>query len=66
MNLLLLAPDIQEALLFLPRTLRGRDSLLLRRLQPLAALLDWPTQRQRWHALLTQTAPGQTPGRVQP
>ena len=25
MNLLHLAPDIHEALLFLPRTLRGRD-----------------------------------------
>lgn len=41
MNLLLLAPDIQEALLFLPRTERGRDSIRLRQLQPLAALLDW-------------------------
>ncbi len=27
MNLLLLAPDIQEALLFLPRTERGRDPI---------------------------------------
>ena len=26
MNLLMLAPDIQETLLFLPRTLRGREA----------------------------------------
>src|SRR5262249_29987473 len=31
MNLLVLAPDIQEQLLFLPRTQRGRDPLHLRR-----------------------------------
>jgi hypothetical protein len=31
MNLLNLAPDIQKAILFLPRTLRGRDSIILAR-----------------------------------
>ena len=41
MNLLLLAPAIQEALLFLPRTEHGRDPIHLRQLQPLAAVLDW-------------------------
>jgi hypothetical protein len=51
MNLLLLAPDIQEALLFLPPISRGRDPFLLRQLQPLAALLDWRQQRCRWHTL---------------
>jgi hypothetical protein len=51
MNLLLLAPDIQEALLFLPRTVHGRDLLHLRQLQPLAALLDWREQRIRWQKL---------------
>src|SRR5262245_51913909 len=48
MNLLLLAPDIQEALLFLPRTPRGRDPLILRDLQPLAAVTDWTEQRRLW------------------
>lgn len=38
MNLLHLSPDIQEALLFLPRTRSGRDSLHLRLLQPIAAV----------------------------
>jgi WD40 repeat protein len=52
MNLLGLAPDLQEALLFLPRVTRGRDPLHLRQLQPIAATLDWQHQRRRWRALL--------------
>ncbi len=52
MNLLQLAPDIQEDILFLPRTVRGRDLLQLRQLQPIAAVLDWQKQRQLWRALL--------------
>lgn len=51
MNLLHLAPDIQEAILFLPRTQRGRDAVLLRDLQPIAAVLDWRRQREMWQAL---------------
>jgi hypothetical protein len=39
LNLITLAPDIQEALLFLPRTVRGRDPIHLRQLQPLAAAM---------------------------
>jgi hypothetical protein len=46
-----LAPDIQEALLFWPPVPRGRARLTLAHLQQVAAALDWPTQRQRWHAL---------------
>ncbi|ADV63030.1 hypothetical protein Isop_2456 [Isosphaera pallida ATCC 43644] len=52
MNLLQLAPDIQEEILFLPRTVRGRDSLQLRQLQPIAAVLDWRKQRRLWRELL--------------
>jgi hypothetical protein len=48
MNLTGLAPDLQEALLFLPRTERGRDRIILAELQPIAALLDWRQQRRRW------------------
>jgi hypothetical protein len=51
LNLRLLAPDIQEALLFLPATPTGRGSIQLRQLQPLAALLDWRQQRSRWQEL---------------
>jgi hypothetical protein len=51
MNLLLLAPDIQEEILHLPRTLHGRDPIHLRQLQPIAAALDWRKQRQLWRQL---------------
>ena len=51
MNLLCLAPDIQEEILFLPPTLRGRDPIHLRQLQTIACLLDWPEQRTRWRKL---------------
>jgi hypothetical protein len=51
MNLLWLAPDIQEAILFLPRTERGRDPVILRDLQPISAALDWQHQRDRWRRL---------------
>jgi hypothetical protein len=52
MNLLHLAPDIQEALLFLPPTRRGRDPIILADLQPIAAALDWRKQRRLWRQLL--------------
>ena len=48
MNLLCLAPDLQEALLFLPHSQRGRDPIILRDLQPIAAELDWRAQRRLW------------------
>ena len=52
MNLLHLAPDIQEALLFLPLTPRGRDPIILADLMPIAATLDWRKQRRLWRQLL--------------
>jgi len=52
MDLLYLAPDLQEAVLFLPRTLRGRDPLPLWRLQPIASTLDWRKQRRLWAGLV--------------
>jgi hypothetical protein len=52
MNLLQLAPDIQEALLFLPPTQRGRDPIILADLQPIAAALDWRKQRRLWRRLV--------------
>ena len=56
MNLLNLAPDIQEALLFLPRTERGRDPIILRELQSVAARIEWREQRRMWQSLYaTQT-----------
>ena len=57
MNLRLLAPDIQEQILFLPVTQRGRHPLHLSLLQPIAREPDWRKQRQAWHALLQRRAP---------
>jgi len=51
MNLVNLAPDIQEALLFLPPTTRGRDRIILADLQPIASMLDWRRQRLLWKHL---------------
>jgi hypothetical protein len=55
MNLLNLAPDLQEALLFLPRTERGRAPLILAQLQPIASTPDWKRQRRRWRELSLPT-----------
>jgi hypothetical protein len=60
MNLMYLAPDIQEAILFLPRTQRGRDPIILRQLQPIAAAPDWRKQRRMWQALWTTAYRRQT------
>lgn len=46
MNLRLLAPDLQERLLFLTRTVGGPDTLCLRRLQPITLKSDWRKQRE--------------------
>jgi hypothetical protein len=51
MNLLLLAPDIQEKVLFLPPTRHGRDPIHLARLQPIAKTLVWSQQRRLWATL---------------
>ena len=51
MSLLQLAPDIQEQILFLPRTQRGRDPIILQDLLPIAVLLVWQKQRRAWREL---------------
>jgi len=40
LNLLNLAPDIQESLLFLPHVERGKDSVTERELRPITAVAD--------------------------
>ena len=47
-NLLLLAPDIQEEILFLPATQRGRDVITEKQLRPIAAIPNWRKQRAMW------------------
>lgn len=48
MNLLALAPDIQEDILFLPRTDRGFDPISERRIRAITAMPDWRKQRRLW------------------
>jgi hypothetical protein len=59
-HLTLLAPDIQETVLFLPRVQRGRDPIIERDLRPIAAVADWPKQRQMWRQLKGDT-PAEAP-----
>ena len=56
--LLHLAPDIQEAILFLPRTVRGRDPIQMYDLLPLTTVLDWRVQRRLWERLLAPRSRG--------
>ena len=58
MNLLHLAPDIQDAVLNLPRVERGRDAISERDLRPIAALPDWRKQRVAWRSLSLVSALG--------
>ena len=60
MNLRLLASDLQEKLLFLPRVEGGRDSIYLRQLQAVAAVPDWRKQR-RMCSQLTSFGPSDRP-----
>ncbi len=48
MNLLQLAPDIQEEILFLPVTERGRDVVTEKDLRTIVALADWERHRLKW------------------
>ncbi len=57
MNLTLLAPDIQEALLFLPPVTAGREPLTLADLQRVAAVRDWRGQRRAWRELAARPMP---------
>ena len=48
MNLRLLAPDLQEQLLNVPRIEQGRDALCLRMFQTIALEPSWKNQREQW------------------
>ena len=51
MNLRLLAPEIQEELLFLPRAIAGDSQYQLRDFQMIATDYDWQNQRKHWGSL---------------
>ncbi len=48
MDLLLLAPEIQEAVLFLPAVDRGGQAIVEKQLRPIAAVSSWTKQRRMW------------------
>jgi len=51
MNLLLLAPDIQAAILELPRVREGRDPIVETHLRAVVAKVAWERQRLLWARL---------------
>ena len=51
LNLTMLAPDLQEKLLFLPPTEHGRDALKEWMVRPVAAEPVWGRQRRMWRTL---------------
>lgn len=51
MNLVYLAPDLQEEMLFLPTFEHGRNPLTEKQLRPIAAIPDWQKQRRLWRAI---------------
>lgn len=51
LGLLHLAPDLQAAVLNLPRVRSGRDPVTLRHLLPVTAVLNWDEQRARAAAI---------------
>jgi hypothetical protein len=55
MNLLHLAPDIQEELLFLPLVVDGNDPIHERMLRPVVAIIEWHKQRDAWQRQRVKT-----------
>jgi hypothetical protein len=57
MSLLLLAPDIQEEILYLPRSSGGLDPIPEKAVRPIAAVPDFRKQRVMWRRLKVMTYP---------
>ena len=51
LNLTLLAPDIQEELLFLPRVTAGKPTIHEKMLRPITTEIDWEKQREMWREI---------------
>ena len=56
MNLLNLAPDIQEEILFLPKTTTGRDPVSERNIRRITAIVPWGRQRKAWREMYGRVA----------
>jgi hypothetical protein len=57
MSLTNLAPDIQETLLFLPKTMAGPDPITERQLRLIAQTIDWSRQKELFRELTGQRMP---------
>jgi hypothetical protein len=57
MNLLHLAADIQEEILFLPRVEAGDDPITERHLRPIVKIIEWRDQRRAWRGLMACQKP---------
>ena len=55
MNLLQLAPEIQDEILHMPRVAHGRDPISERDVRPIAGELRWDRQRVMWQRLVAKT-----------
>ena len=58
LNLTLLAPNIQETILFLPPIQRGPDPIKERDLRSIVAEPDWQKQHRMWRQLLRRRSNG--------
>jgi DNA-binding transcriptional regulator YdaS (Cro superfamily) len=61
--LLLLAPDIQEAILF-AEAIDGREPISMRALRPLTTLDTWSEQRRAWRTLSSKAGLSQPTGHL--
>ncbi len=61
MNLNMLSPDIQEELLDLPLTTRGRDPIRERAIRSIYALPNWRMQRRVWEDIRGSTGTARAP-----
>ena len=59
LNLTLLAPDIQEEILFLPRVTAGKAMIHEKMLRPIAAESEWGKQRVLWREVFLCSESGQ-------
>ena len=64
MNLLNLAPDLQECLLFLPPVTAWRDPITERHLRPITRMVDWQEQRDCFATLFSDCPLAQSSDRI--
>lgn len=56
LNLLYLAPDIQEQILHLSVIIQGRDPIPERKIRPLVREINWEKQRKMWVSIYPKPA----------